>query len=101
MSDASEDEFLEEIEELFGIEGYARYFKILETIAKQMDKTNKCSASYSWKTWQAILKGKRNKLETFLIHCENKLKMNLKQNGNILEISCPKLLELRDNYSNN
>lgn len=99
MADASDDEFISELEDKFGLEGYARWWKLLEIIAKQMDGTDKCSAEYSWVKWQSFLKGKRNKLETFLEHSQNKLKINLEQNGNILKISCPKLLELRDEYS--
>ena len=98
-SDASDDEFLSGLEANFGLEGYARWWKMLEVIAKQMDETDRCSAEYSWVDWQRFLKGKRNKLETFLVHCENKRKINLEQNGNILKIICPKLLELRDEHT--
>lgn len=128
MSDASEDEFLSGLEAIFGWEGYGRWWKILEIIAKQMDKSDKCSACYPWSDWQRLLKGKKGKLEEFLIHCEkknkiylryndafqvhsdfisdsfpvhfgNKTEMKGKQNGNVLEIYCPKLLEFRDEYS--
>lgn len=99
ISDASDDEFIAELEELFGWEGYGRWWKLLEVIAKQMDASDKCSAEYSWSKWQTFLKGKRNKLETFLVHLQNKQKINLEQTGNILRISCPKLLDLRDEYS--
>jgi len=101
FSGASHDEFLEEIIDSFGLEGYARWWLILEAIASQMDGSKKCSVSYSWVKWQTILKGKRNKLETFLEHLENKSKIKLKQNGNKLEIECPNLLKMRDNYTKN
>jgi len=99
MSDASDDEFISEVEEIFGLDGYARWWKLLERIAKQMNETDKCYAEYSWTKWQSFLKGKRNKLETFLEHCQNKRRIKLELNGNILRIICPKLLELRDEYS--
>lgn len=99
MSNASDDEFLAEVEEIFGLEGYARWWKLLEAIAEQMDGTSKCGVSYSWTKWQAILKGKRNKLETFLKHCQNKQKIILEENGNILKITCRNLLKMRDEYS--
>jgi hypothetical protein len=99
MTDASEDAFLEELEELFGWEGYGRWWKLLEKIGKEMDETDNCYAQHSWVKWQSFLKGKRNKLELFLIHCQNKEKIKLEQNGNMLKIICPKLLELRDEYS--
>lgn len=101
MSDASEDAFIENIEEVFGWEGYGRWWKLLEIIAKKMDESNNCYAEHSWVKWQSLLKGKRNKLETFLVHCQDKGKINLEQNGNILKIICPKLLEIRDNHTKN
>jgi hypothetical protein len=99
MSNMSQDEFIAELEHIYGLEGYARWCKLLEAIADQMDKTARCSVSYPWSKWQTILRGKRNKLETFLKHLENKRKIFLNENGNVLEIGCRKLLELRDEYS--
>lgn len=98
-TDASGDEFIVELVELFGLEGYARWFLVLETIAIGMDESDKCSITLSWVEWQKILCGKRVKLESFLIHCENKLKLKLERNGNLLKITCPKLLEMRDEYT--
>ena len=99
FTDASNDEFLVELEGVFGLEGYARWWKLLEAIGNQMDKTEKDSAAFTWQKWQTVLRGKQNKLETFLVHCENKRKLFRKQTGNVLEITCPKLLELRDDYT--
>lgn len=101
FSSASHDEFLESLIDDFGLEGYARWWLVLESIASQMDTTGRCHVEYSWVKWQTILKGKRNKLETFLEHCQNESKLKLEQNGNKLKITCPKLLNLRDNYSRN
>ena len=98
---SSDDEFIAGLEEEFGLEGYARWWKLLEAIAKQMDKTDRCFAEYSWNKWQTFLKAKRKKLETFLEYSENKLKINVEQNENILRISCPKLLQIRDNHTKN
>lgn len=99
MSDAHMDEKLSEIIDEFGYEGYGRWWVILELIAKQMDKTDKCFVEYSWVKWQTFLKGKRNKLETFLERLENVSLLNLERSENKLKIICPKLLKLRDNYS--
>lgn len=102
LSDASKaGELIAEIEDIFGLEGYARYFKLLEAVAYKMDTSDKCSAAYPWSKWQTFLKGKRKKLETFLVYLENKQEINLKQNGNILEIEIPKLAQLRDNHTKN
>lgn len=117
-SDASSDEFLSELEDLFGLEGYARWWKLLEAVAAQMDSSGRCSASYSWTKWQIFLRGKRKNLEPFLQFLSDKKKIhfqlqlgsnsvatqlqlscNQKANQNILEIKIPKLLELRDEYT--
>lgn len=100
-TNASEREFLKELEHIFGLEGYARWFKLLEKIGSVMGGENGCSASFPWSDWQTFLKGKRNKLETFLEHLENKRRINRKLTGNILEIECPKILEIKDNYTTN
>ena len=123
LSDASDNDFIEEIELNFGLEGYARWWKLLEIIARGMDETDKCYAEHSWQKWQFFLKGKRKKLEEFLKYLEEKGKIKLvhsglvsgsfkeptrnqlsshqKQSRNILKIICPKLLELRDNQTRN
>lgn len=100
LTNASEDPMIAEIEELFGLEGYARWMKLLEAVGQHMGKGNEgCSVAYPWSKWQTILKGKRNKLSSFLEHLQNKRRINLKQNGEILEIEVPELASLRDEYT--
>ena len=121
MSDASDDDFLVELENRFGLEGYARWWKLLEAIASQMKNSEDYKIAYPWSKWQGILKGKRKNLEIFLEHCQSKGKIFLEHSGNIpgtnleqtwnkpetnrkssrniLEISCPKLKEIKDNYT--
>lgn len=100
FSDASDDEFMVELEEIFGLDGYARWWKLCEAIAKQMKPGDKsCSCAYPWPKWQIILKGKRKKLEEFLEHLENKQEINLEYCNNVLKITMPKLLKIRDEYS--
>ena len=101
FSDASSDEFIAGLEDEFGLAGYARWWKLLEVIAKQMDKTDKCSAEYSLKKWGKFLKTNQNILKTFLEHCENNSKTFLTYSNNKLTIEIPKLLEIRDNHSKN
>ncbi len=98
-TDASDDEFIAGLEEKFGLEGYARWWKLLETVGAQFKKDGPPAAEYPWIIWQSKLRGKRNKLETFLVHLENKQRINRKLTGNVMEIKIPKLLEIRDEYS--
>lgn len=99
FTDASDDEFIAGLENKFGLAGYARLWKLLEAVGAQFKKDGRPVAAYPWPVWQAKLKGKRKKLETFLVHLENKHRINQKLTGNILEIKIPKLLQIRDEYS--
>ena len=101
MTDSSQDEFVLGLEDRFGIQGYAWWWKMLEAIAARMSHhkgAEKCSLASSWTNWESILKGKRKKLITFFEHCEKLNRIKLERNGNLLIITCPKLLEIKDNY---
>jgi hypothetical protein len=100
-SDASSDEFISDLEDRFGLLGYARWWKLLEVIAAQMDETDKCSLEYSWKKWGKFLKTNQNILKTFLKHCENNSKIILTEVEGKVKIEIPKLLEIRDNHTKN
>jgi hypothetical protein len=128
MSDSSSDDFIVQLEDKFGLEGYARWWKLLEVIAAQMKNSDDYTLAYPWSKWQAILKARRKKLKEFLTFCEEKEKIVLgishekpgrtlvetQQNlggtlvetqllqsfsGNELIISIPKLKEIKDNYT--
>ena len=98
-TDASDDEFIAGLEDRFGLDGYARWWKLLEIVGAQFKKDGAPIAAYPWFVWQTKLKGKRKKLETFLNYLEKKCKIKQKQTGNILEIEIPKMLEIRDEYT--
>jgi hypothetical protein len=100
-SNASDDEFISGLEDEFGLLGYARWWKLLEVIAAQMDESDRCFAEYSWKKWGKFLKTNQNILKTFLEHCQNNSKTFLTESENILRIEVPKLLEIRDNHTKN
>ena len=100
MTNASDDEFIAALEGEFGIAGYAHWFKMLEVIAKQMDKTDRCFATYPQAYWQQVLGFKQGKkLQTFLKFCETFGKVNVELMKSSLKIECPKLLKLKDEYA--
>ena len=100
MTDASDDEFISKLEAEFGLEGYARWWKILEVIGRQMDKSDRCSAEYPITKWMQLLSIKRWKiLKSFVEFCAIGQKFNINYDEKILKIECPKLLEMRDEYS--
>ncbi len=122
VSDASSDEFIAILEAKFGLEGYARWWKTLEAIAKTMDHTDRCQAEYPVETWKQILRIRYDKqLKEFLLFCVAKKKLAFGSSeapgqlpatssevpaffdecsrSGVIFIKCTKLLELRDEYT--
>lgn len=68
LTAASEDEFIASLEQRFGLEGYARWFKLLEAIGKGMGRgeRSKCSSELPLSEWQRRLKTQRRPLFEFL-----------------------------------
>lgn len=102
MANARDDDFTEWLEETYGFEGVGRYWRILEIIAAEMDKhPNDPSATHTWTKWQTLLRGKRSQLLGYLSAIASRDKMKLVHDENILKITIPKMLELRDNHTRN
>lgn len=122
MANASNDDFIEVIERQFGLDGYARWWKLLEAIAGSMSKhQNEPYASHDIRQWCAILKGKRKAVMKFLDFCvgrgkidvnffdpvsgtnadhsRNNLSLIPESNEFVLKITCPKMLDLRDEWT--
>lgn len=122
MADASNDDFIEELEDHLGLEGYGRWWKMLETIAAAMEKDrNDPSAKHTVGKWCEKLKAKKKVLANFLEFCRLKKKISVsffdqktlsfrecsgnvsemfqESNQNIMKITCPNILKLRDEYS--
>jgi hypothetical protein len=100
LADASDDEFILSLEARFGLDGYARWWKLLEAIAARMKPTDtSATASLPRSEWLRILKCKRKQLDTFLESIGNERRIILSETGNILQIECPKLLKFRDEYA--
>lgn len=68
LTTASEDEFIASLEQKFGLEGYARWFKLLEAIGKGMGRgeRSKCFSELPLSEWQRRLKTQRRPLFEFL-----------------------------------
>lgn len=100
MTDASDDESLVALEAEFGLVGYARWWKILEIIARQMKaKTDVPSVTYSWAKWESYLLAKRKLLVSYLLASQKLGLINFEANGELVRISAPKLLKYRDEYA--
>lgn len=89
-----------------GAEGYGVWWIILETIAGQMDSSDKCSVKYSAKKWGALcgfspkkFQKVSEKLAEISSISVEVLKNSSGNPENVLEIECRNLLKYRDEYS--
>jgi hypothetical protein len=99
LTDASDDEFILLLEEKFGLEGYARWWKLCEAIASRMKKNDIVArAELPWSEWCHLMRAKKKVLLSFLELTGNQSRTRMIDSGNILTIELPKLLKFRDEY---
>lgn len=102
LTNAHNDEAISELVDEFGLEGYGAWWIILEIIAHQMDKTDRCSVRYSVRKWAKscqISVKKFQKIVSFLSKIEKLSLKKCEKNSNFLIIECRNLLKYRDEYS--
>jgi hypothetical protein len=92
-------QFIAALEDEFGLEGYARYFKLLEIVALKAENGSCFSATYPAEKWRTFLKAKQNKLVSFLVYLEKQQQINLELNGNLITVEIPKMEALKDNHT--
>lgn len=96
---ASDGEFVSLIESQFGLEGYARWFKLLEKVGSRMDKSDLCEATFPVRFWCQYLVVRRPLLLRYLSVISQLGKIETITNGQLLTIRIPKMLEIKDEYS--
>ncbi len=100
FSDASSDDKLLRVIDEFGFEGYGVYWAIIERIAVQMEpKSSRHDVTLSVKNWRKVTSFSPKKLEKYLNFLQDLSLIFLEKRENLITISCPKLLFLRDEYS--
>lgn len=100
MTNSSQDERIIRLEEEFGLEGYAAYFKVLEIIGSQFSSENQqVSVTFSLKTWRKLLTFPPKKMQNFATFAEKVGLFIVKLEGDDLTIECRNLLKYRDEYS--
>lgn len=102
MAGASRDAFVVDLEARFGLEGYARWFKLLEVVAEQCrPERGEWSVSYPEATWARLLSAKRKILRTFLEYCRNVSRIKAEYSGNIITIEICNMQKIKDNHAGN
>ena len=99
MANSSSDEKLCSISDSLGLEGYGFYWKVLEIIAQQMDKSSKTFCQYSAKTWGKFAGISAKKFENFIQIFEKHQLFMVKFERDSIFVDCPNLLKYKDEYS--
>lgn len=103
MSDMSYDPKIQNIEKWYGLEGYARWLKILEIIASDMNESDRCSVTLDERIWKDRLRFYR--LKEMQIYLQSIADLGLihlqctsnpsSMSGQSITILCDKLLKIR------
>ena len=100
---ASNDSKIAELEDNFGLEGYAVYFKILEIVCQEMEDTDNTKVCYSARKWKRILGVSVQKLTKILEFSDSfsLLFANFsKKSGQLfITVDVPNILKYRDEYT--
>ena len=98
LADAHRDDDLIRVMDRHGLAGYARYFIILEVIARQMSAGDAHEATFPWRHWEFVLRGRRKQIRELL---RDLVVVNLSYTevDGDLTISAPNLMKYRDQYT--
>jgi len=100
-TDAHEGQTLQRLYRKFGLEGEARYWRLVEFLAKQYGN-NDTIFYVSLETIRGLLRLRSlNDCRLFLDHLATISDLLVEYNGNDCQISYPKLSEIRDNHTKN
>ncbi len=99
LTESADDEKLAGILTQYGTEGYGAWWLVVEIVAKQMDKTDRCKVEYPLEIWSRKIFTSRRKTLNFLQVFSEKNLISLTKSENIISVEIPKLLKFRDEYS--
>lgn len=98
-TNAHSDDKMVELLRRFGPAGYGRYHLLLEHVGQKVKGSSGYTVSHDLSTWAQILRTKSDSAEILLGFCSDSALIVLGHSGNDITISIPKLLEIRDEYS--
>ncbi|KEQ11308.1 hypothetical protein GZ77_26245, partial [Endozoicomonas montiporae] len=100
-TDVSSRDFIKTLQNEYGLNGYARYIKVLELVAGRMTEADQCDLTLTWAEWEQKLAGKRRQLQMFFEFCHERGVFIIEVTGQHLKTKCPELLNLRDFHTKN
>lgn len=99
LTDAHSDEKMASIMDDCGLEGYGFYWLIAEIVAKQMDSSDKCDATYSLPQWSRLCYSHHHKVSNLLGKLEVTGLIATERVDGKIKVIIPNLLKFRDEYS--
>jgi hypothetical protein len=99
FTNANRDDKLVWLRAKYGVKGIGQYWLLLEAVAEQMKGSDLYPEATFTKNQLATLLGvKQNQLTSLLVDYQNELTINSQSHENVIKISIPKLLKIKDNY---
>lgn len=99
MTDSWTDEKLARMTVDDGLEIYGFYWRVLEIVAKQMDKTTKTNCAYSDKVWSKFCGISAKKFRKFADKLDKLNLIILENSDGRIDIDIPNLVKFRDEYT--
>ena len=99
ISDSLDDPFIQDLIDEFGSDGYLVFFGTLEIISREFNIKSPGIVEVSRRYFTRKVRLSWHKCSTILKFCENEERFFVKENGRRIEINCPKLKDLCDNWT--
>ena len=99
MATANRDEKIARLIDDGGFEAYGFYWFVLETIAEQMDSSDRTWVEFPISHWRRITGFMAPKLRKMLGSCERVGLLLVISSDTDIKVDCPNLLKIRDDYS--
>lgn len=97
---STHNQLVSQVESKFGLEGYARFYKMTEAVTSQMNlKEDDPTVEYAESKWCDLLKCKKKVLKPFLMYLRFIGAIECKRTSEGIQVRFLKLLDLLDNRS--
>lgn len=100
ISDSLDDPFIQDLMDEFGSDGYLVFFGTLEILSREFSTENPGKVTVSHRYFRRKLRLSWHKCSTILKFCEEEGRFFVKDDGRKVEINCPKLKDMCDDWTN-
>ena len=100
ISDSLDDPFIQDLLDEFGSDGYLVFFGTLEILAREFDVKSPGFVTVSRRYFRRKVRLSWHKCSAILKFCEKEGRFFVKDDGRKVEINCPKLKDMCDDWTN-